>query len=205
MEKEIKIKRKWSEMNVREAFTTQIILSNEFYEFDEKMEQIILLLSNLTRQELITLPIPEYTKCVNAVLFTMKECPKVPIMKDLVINGQKFEVDRNLNSVVTGQYYAAQNIMKEDIDFFIKQKKIIGVYIRPKGKEWGEFDYDENTEFLYNNLPGDVGMSLGVFFYHIANRYMKVSQSFLVKMKEKEMKELKKQKNMRPLSTRPGV
>lgn len=200
--REVKIKRSWQEITVKEAFTTQIILSNEFYEPDEKFEHIILLLSDLTKQELINMPIAEYTKCVNAVLFTMKEPEKVPITKELVINGEKFDVDINLNNVGTGQYYAAQNILKSDDEFFLKQKKILGVYIRPKGKEWGEFDYDENVEFIYNNLRGDIGMTYGVFFYRIANKYMKASQSYLEKMKREEMKHLK---NMNRHSIKPGV
>lgn len=189
-------------MTVKEAFTTQIILSNEFYEPDEKFEQLILLLSDLTKQELVNLPIAEYNKCVNAVLFTMKEPEKVPITKELLIGGRKFSADINLNNVGTGQYYAAQNILRSDDDFLLKQKKILGVYIRPKGKEWGEYDYDENVEFIYNNLRGDIGMSYGVFFYRIANKYMKASQSYLEKMKNQEMKHLK---NMNLPFIKPGV
>lgn len=201
--KTINIKTKWSDVTVKEWVIISSILSSEFFEIEEKLEKIALLLSDLTIEELINLKVNDYSKIINKVSFVMKEPEKTPILKSIKVAGRSFDVDTNLNEVVTGQYYMAQNIMKQEDEVFDKIKKILGVYIRPKGKSWGEFDYEENVEFLYNNLTIDVGYSAGVFFYHIANKYMIASQTCLEKMKKQELKQKKIQKN--PVhSTKPG-
>ena len=186
--KEIKVKSSWSEITIKEWIIIQHILLNELLEIDEKLELIAINISNITQDELRTIKVADHSKIMNKVIFALKDPEKHTAKKEYIIGGKEFEVDINLNNVVSGQYYGATNIMKENNDIIVRMCKLLGIYIRPKGKKWGEFDYDENLEFLYNNLTADIGYSLGVFFYLIANKYMKASQSYLIKMKKKELK-----------------
>lgn len=181
MIKEINIKRSWEEITIREYIIISNILSSEYLEEDQKIERLILTLTNLTQEELNQLKTSEYTKIVSALKF-IKDLPTLKtVPKTLTIKDKKFVVDIKLADIVTGQYLMLQNIMKSEGSFDDRLKQVLGVFIRPKDCKWGEYDFEENSEFLYNNLSIQVGYGLAVFFSTTANKLLKATQLYLTK------------------------
>lgn len=181
MEKIINIKTSWKEITVREYIIIKNILESEFFEEDQKVEKLILALTDLSESDLNSLKVNEYAKIVNALKF-IKNTPNTKVINTtLSIKDRKFDVDTKLGEVVTGQYLMLQNIMKSDSSFDDRLKQVLGVFIRPKGVKWGDYDFEENSEFLYNNLSIEIGYSLAVFFSIIASKLLKATQLYLQK------------------------
>lgn len=181
MEKTINIKTSWKEITVREYIIIKNILESEFFEEDQKVEKLILALTDLSESDLNSLKVNEYAKIVNTLKF-IKNTPNTKVINTtLSIKDRKFDVDTKLGEVVTGQYLMLQNIMKSDSSFDDRLKQVLGVFIRPKGVKWGDYDFEENSEFLYNNLSIEIGYSLAVFFSIIASKLLKATQLYLQK------------------------
>lgn len=188
MIKEINIKRSWKEITVREYIIISNILQSEYFEEDQKIERLILALTDLSSVELGQLKTSEYTKIVSTLKF-IKELPELKtVPTSLTIKDKKFVVDTKLSEIVSGQYLMLQNIMKGDNSFEDRLKQVLAVFIRPKDCKWGEYDFEENAEFLYQNLSIEIGYGLAVFFSTIANKLLKVTQDCLTK----EMKMIRK-------------
>lgn len=188
MIKEINIKRSWKEITVREYIIISNILQSEYFEEDQKIERLILALTDLSSVELGQLKTNEYTKIVSTLKF-IKDLPELKtVPTSLTIKDKKFVVDTKLSEIVSGQYLMLQNIMKGDNSFEDRLKQVLAVFIRPKDCKWGEYDFEENAEFLYQNLSIEIGYGLAVFFSTIANKLLKVTQDCLTK----EMKMIQK-------------
>lgn len=188
MIKEINIKRSWKEITVREYIIISNILQSEYFAEDQKIERLILALTDLSSVELAQLKTSEYTKIVSTLKF-IKDLPELKtVPTSLTIKDKKFVVDTKLSEIVSGQYLMLQNIMKGDNSFEDRLKQVLAIFIRPKDYKWGEYDFEENAEFLYQNLSIEIGYGLAVFFSTIANKLLKVTQDCLTK----EMKMIQK-------------
>lgn len=199
MKKEITIKTNWNKVTIKEYFKIINILINEDFDEVEKIDLIILTLTSITPLELSQLAIADYTKLKNSIKFVFDEVkPETP--KDyLTINNKHFDCDIKLDKVTAGQYLMLQNIQKIE-DFQERIKKCLGVFIRPKDKKWGDFDYDDNVEYLFNNMSIKDAVSLSAFFLHIQKRLLKRFQVYMNKEKKMEMRKLKKNKLLSPHS-----
>ena len=199
MTKEVNIKKSWSEITIKEYIIISNILSSEYLEEDQKIERLILTLTDLNQVELNQLKTTDYTKIVSALKF-IKDLPKSKsIPNTLTIKDKKFVVDTKLSEIVTGQYLMLQNIMKGDTTFDDRLKQVLGIFIHPKDTKWGDFDFEENSEYLYNNLSIEFGYGLAVFFSSIANKLLKATQRYLTK----EMKMMNKSnpKKLTPIAS----
>lgn len=199
MKKEFTIKTNWNKVTIKEYFNIINILINEDFDEVEKIDNIILILTSITPNELSQLSISDYTKLKNSINFVFEQVkPETP--KDyLTINNKHFDCDTKLDKVTAGQYLMLQNIQKIE-DYQERIKKCLGVFIRPKDKKWGDFDYDENVEYLFNNMSIKDAVSLSAFFLDTQKRLLKRFQIYMNKEKKMEMKKIKKNKLLSPHS-----
>lgn len=199
MKKEFTIKTSWNRVTIKEYFKIIDILINEDLDEVEKIDLIILTLTSITPLELSQLSISDYTKLKNSIKFVFDEVHTKSITNSLIINSKHFDCDIKLDLVTAGQYLMLQNIQKIE-DYQERIKKCLGVFIRPKDKKWGDFDYDENVEYLFNNLSIVDAISLSAFFLHTQKRLLKRFQVYMNKEKKMEMKKMKKNKLLSPHS-----
>lgn len=191
MKKEIKLKRHWNQVSIKDYFKIIDILINEDLDEVEKIDMIMLTLTSITPNELSQLSISDYAKLKKSIEFIFDEVKPESVKEYISINNKHFECDVKLDKVVAGQYLMLQNILKIE-DYKERIKKCIGVFVRPQGIKWGDFDYDENTEFLFNNMSIVDAVTLSAFFLRIQKRLLKHFQAYMNKEKKMEMKKLKK-------------
>ena len=193
MKKEIKLKRTWNQVSIKDYFKIIDILINEDLDEVEKIDMIMLTLTSITPNELSQLSISDYSKLKNSINFVFEQVkPETP--KDyLTINNKHFDCDTKLDKVTAGQYLMLQNIQKIE-DYQERIKKCLGVFIRPKDKKWGDFEYDENVEYLFNNMSIKDAVSLSAFFLNTQKRLLKRFQVYMNKEKKMEMKKMKNNK-----------
>lgn len=197
MKKDIKIKRHWNQVSIKDYFKIIDILINEDLDEVEKIDMIMLILTSITPNELSQLSITEYSKLKKSIDFIFEEVKPESAKNYISFNDKHFECDIKLDKVTAGQYLMLQNVIKIE-DYKERIKKCIGVFVRPKGVKWGDFDYDENAEFLFNNMSIKDAISLSAFFLRIQKRLLKHFQAYMKKEKKMEMKKFKKN-NQQPL------
>lgn len=199
MKKEITIKTNWNKVTIKEYFKIINILINEDFDEVEKTDLTILTLTSITPLELSQLAISDYTKLKNSIKFVFDEVKPQSVKDSLLINNKHFDCDIKLDKVTAGQYLMLQNIQKIE-DYQERIKKCLGVFIRPQGIKWGDYDYDENVEYLFNNLSIVDAVSLSAFFLRTQKRLLKRFQVYMNKEKKMEMRKLKKNKLLSPHS-----
>ena len=197
MKKEIELKRNWNQVSIKDYFNIIDILINEDLDEVEKIDMIMLILTSITPNELSQLSIADYSKLKKSIDFIFEEVKPESAKDYISFNDKHFECDTKLDKVTAGQYLMLQNIIKIE-DYKERIKKCIGVFVRPKGIKWGDFDYDENVEFLFNNMSIKDAVSLSAFFLHTQKRLLKHFQAYMKKEKKMEMKKFKKN-NQQPL------
>jgi hypothetical protein len=190
MKEIVTIKRNWNEVTLKEYFEILNILTDKTLDETEMIELIILVLTSTTPLQLSQVTQADYIKLIKSINFVFTEPVKNNCKDCLMINGKHFDVDIKLDKVTAGQYMMLQNIMKLE-DFEERIKKSLGVFIRPQGVKWGEFDYDENVEYLLNNISIVDALSLSAFFLRTQNRLYKHFQIYMNKEMKREKKKLK--------------
>lgn len=143
----------------------------ELYSVDwEDMEEIdrqvtiVSILSDKTEEEVLNLPLAEYSKLASQTEFLAKE-PEVKkrIPNKIKINGKEYEVIREIKEMTAGQYIDYQQYLSlNDINKYLPH--ILSCFIIPKGKKYGEYNIDSVVEEIRNNMSVEEALSIAGFF-----------------------------------------
>ena len=191
MEKKIKIKNNWNEININDY--TQIIGIIKDDELDElEMNNYLLsVLSGLDIKEIRSLSIVEYSNCLKALDFLKTE-PSNKIKKQYIINGKKYNSVLKLDKVSTGQYIDLQNLSKDYESTIENMSKILSIFLIPDGKKYGDYDRDEVINDIEYHFNIRDAVSLTFFFSLLNQRLSVASLLYLDLMKKKAETKLKK-------------
>jgi len=126
---------------------------------------IISILTDKTVDEVLNMPLPEYSECVRKTAFLMTapvfkaECPKT-----INLNGVKYNVIRNIDKLTAAQYIDYQTYMKSK-DPDDKLADVLSLFIIPEGKTYNEgYDIGEVAQAISDYLPISVGTGICFFF-----------------------------------------
>lgn len=183
-EKLVNIKKNWNDVTMSEYFKIKEILVNDEFEVDEKMIKLIELLSNLSYREIDSLKANEFMNLVNEINVLIKsEIPKCSVQNKIKLDDKTFYVDIKLSDVKAGQYLMLEQIMKDKTltsDDMVM--KAVAIFIRPE--PWGNFDYDDNVDYLYEHLSIVQAYSLAYFFFVLQNKLFKAIQDYSIQTKK---------------------
>lgn len=191
-EKLVTIKNDWNNVTMSDYFKIKDILSNESFEIDDKMIKLIEVLSDLTYKEIDSLKTNDFMNIVNEInVFIKTEIPKYNIPSKIKLDNKTYYIDSKLTEVKAGQYLMLEQIMKDkSLSADDMVMKSVGVFIRPA--PWGDFDYDDNVDFLYEHLSIVQAYSLAAFFLTFQNRLFKSIQHYSHQMtKTQKQKKIK--------------
>ena len=143
----------------------------ELYSIDwEDMEEIdrqviiVSILCDKTEEEVLNLPLTEYTELASQTEFLAKE-PEVKkrTPNKIKINGKEYEVIREIKEMTAGQYIDYQQYLSlNDINKFLPH--ILSCFVIPKGKKYGEYNIDSVIEEIRNNMSVEEALNITSFF-----------------------------------------
>lgn len=191
MEKKIKIKNSWDEININDYIQIIGIIKDDELDELEMNNYLLSVLSGLNIKEIRSLSIIEYTNCLKALEFLKKE-PSNKIKKQYIINGKKYNSVLKLNKVSTGQYIDLQNLSKDYESTIENMSKILSIFLIPDGKKYGDYDIDEVINDIENHFNIRDAVSLTFFFSLLNQRLSVASLLYLDLMKKRAEKKLKK-------------
>ena len=164
----------------------------------EQQVKTIAILTGLTEDEVLDLPIMEYKSLAAKTMFLENEYDgKLQIAKSYGLNGMELIPVKDLNKITTAQYVDYQTFSKEG-DMYLVQT--LSTLLVPKGKKYNDgYDMDAVQQAIRDNLSVADVLSLYAFFLTKWVKSIKDSQTFLDKeirkisnktMRERLMKQM---------------
>lgn len=169
----------------------------------EQQVKTISILTGLTDDEVLDLPIMEYKSLAAKTMFLEKEYDgKLQIAKSYGLNGIELIPVKDFNKITTAQYVDYQTFSKEG-DMYLVQT--LSTLLVPKGKKYNDgYDMDAVQQAIRDNLSVADVVSLFAFFLTKWVKSIKDSQTYLDKeikkipnkaMREKLMKQVQEMRS----------
>lgn len=150
---------------------------------------ILSILYDMSEDEILELPIPEYKKLVIGSSFlTIPPTPYDKIPDTIIINNKKYNVIKDIRRMSAGQYIDYQNYIKDKSPKMLPF--LLSCFLIPKGKKYGE-DLEEVLEDI-NNLSILDAISLSAFFL---KKWESSTRATLIYLIWKMKRMMKKEKN----------
>lgn len=126
--------------------------------------KMLSILSDMDEDDILKLPLDEYSKMVNKTVFLSKQ-PEINknIPDKIKINDKIYVLVKDVKKMTAGQYIDYQQYLAaNDFNFYLPY--ILSCFIIPKGKTYGDYDVDEVVDVLKNNISVEEALSISGFF-----------------------------------------
>lgn len=157
--------------------------------------QILSILSDIDEDELMDMPLEDFSKMMTKTNFLYKEVNKLDynhLGKILTINGKKYKIVKDAKNMTAGQYIDYKSYITKD-NFIDMLPYILTVFIIPDGCKYGNgYDTEELAVELDNHLDIRTALCISDFFLNQSRFSMQTSLRYL-KWKMKRM--MKKETN----------
>lgn len=153
--------------------------------------QLIGIVNDMTEEEVLNLPLSEYTKKVHTIDF-LTELPKISnrTPKKLNLNGRKYEVITDARKLTAGQYIDFQTLMQsENVDNYLPN--LLACFIMPEGEDYGDYDVMAVADEISEYLDIETAFSLMRFFQSASSLLISNTLSYLVRRMKKLLRETK--------------
>lgn len=162
----------------------------------EQQVKTIAILTGLTEDEVLDLPIVEYRELASKTMFLEKAYEgKLQIAKSYGLNGMELIPVKDFNKITTAQYVDYQTFSKEG-DMYLVQT--LSTLLVPKGKKYNDgYDMDAVQQAIRDNLSVADVVSLYAFFLTKWVKSIKDSQTYLDKEIKKIPNKLMREKLMK--------
>ena len=178
----------------------EIFRDESLDELDQQVKTIAIL-TGMSEDELLRLPIMEYRSLAAKTKFLEKDYDgKLQVAKSYGLNGMVLVPVKDISKITTAQYVDFQTFSKEGDKYFIE---ILSTLLIPKGKHYNEgYEIADVHKAIRENLSVADVLSLSAFFLTKWVKLIKDSQIFLEKeimkipnktMREKLMEQMKTQ------------
>ena len=153
--------------------------------------QLIAIVNDMTEEEVLNLPLSEYTKKVHTIDF-LTEVPKISnrTPKKLNLNGRKYEVITDIRKLSAGQYIDFQTLMQsENVDDYLPN--LLACFIMPENENYGDYDVMVVADEISEYLDIESAFSLMRFFQSASSLLISNTLSYLVRRMKKLLRETK--------------
>lgn len=162
-------------------------VDTEQEEIDVQVD-ILSILSDLTPDEIMALPLPEYSKLVNDSMFLSNEPPVIKkLPKTITIDGKEFDIVQKVETITAGQYIDYQAYLKDN-----NVPYILTCFIIPKGKKYGEgYSLEETSQLFKDYLPIGIAIGISRFFFALWETLTESMMDSSIKQVRKSVRKMK--------------
>lgn len=152
--------------------------------------RIVAILSGLTEEELLHLPLTEYGKLRDGAAFLFFQPPKVKPRRVYDIGGERYEAVLDFRKVNTAQYIDFKEIAAQEGDHRVD---VLSIILVPEGKAYPDYDVYAVREKIREQFPVLDAIALLDFFAErlgtLTADTLTYSEWLTRKMKDKEKAE----------------
>lgn len=186
----IKMIDNYKKLSIKKYYELQDIDLKDREEIDIQVE-ILSILSDMTEDEIMDLPLPEYQKLVKASSFlSTSPTPTKNIPQYIIINGTKYRVLSDIKEFKAGQYIDYNNYLKMDKNI----PYVLSTLLIPYNKTYGDYDIMKTIEDISNHLSIIDAISLSAFFL---KKWESLTKALLTYLTWKMKRMMRKTKNKR--------
>jgi len=140
----------------------------------------ISILTGMTDDEVLSLPILEYKELAGKTMFLEKEYDgKLMVAKSYGLGGMELIPVKDFTKITTAQYVDYQNLSKEGDKFLVET---LSTLLIPKGKKYNDgYDIADVHKAIRENLSVADVLSLSAFFLKLWVKSIKDSRIYLDK------------------------
>lgn len=180
----VRIATSWDDVSLEQFTALQNIdpnLSNE-----DSYIAAIVTLSNLSREEVLNLPYPEFVKLSTRLNF-MSKLPERKLSPVLTLDGKQYTVTTLGRNLIAGQFLDFKRLLAtENLD--MRLARLCSCFVYPQGCHYGEgYDTEEHVKVLWEHMSAVEAHSIIAFF---TEQSAKLTEHTL-KSLERQMKKLK--------------
>lgn len=159
----------------------------------DKQVRIIAILSGITPDEVLALPLPDYAALARQTDFLRHECPPVTAPARVIVGERVYVPVQDFKKICTAQYVDFQTFSREGT---AKLPELLAVLLLPEGKTYNEgYDFAQVAGDV-RTLPLPVALSLVGFFFASLSASIQASltslDSVIAKAPKEERKALEK-------------
>lgn len=170
-----KKKMSWKDVTLKQFMELQ-----ELLKIEDETDRLLAVAELLLGEEVVDLPIAEFTKRVREIDFIKNPLPDEAPQKKIEVNGRKYNVDCLLGNIKTGQYIDYINHGNSG-DF----AKMLSVFLIPEGHKYND-GYDMEEVFSdINDLPITFVNSAAFFFARQFKTFIQIFQRYSIKQLKK--------------------
>lgn len=149
---------------------------------------IISILSGISEDDIMDMPIPEYKKLVSKTKFlTTQPTPNKKVPNTISMDGKEYDVILEVERMSAGQYIDYQTYIGYREERYLPH--ILSTIIIPKGEKYGQTDLASTIKTIEEHLPISVAVSLSAFFLNKWRSLTKATLTYLIlKMRMMMMK-----------------
>lgn len=169
----------YNELTVGKYVEIRELLKEEMEDIDLQVA-IISILSDKPVEEIVNLPMTEYSKYAADSNFLINkpnfkpQCPN-----SIVLNGKKYNVISKVEKLTAGQYIDFNNYMKAK-DPESKLAEVLSIFIIPEGKKYNEgYDIEDVQNAIREYMPVSIAIGISFFFRNRSLISLKVMLTFL--------------------------
>ena len=146
----------------------------------DQQVKTIAILTDMSEDEVLSLPIMEYKSLAAKTKFLEKDYDgKLQVAKSYGLNGMELVPVRDITKITTAQYVDFQTFSKEGDKYFVET---LSTLLVPKGKHYNEgYEITDVHKAIKENLSVADVLSLSAFFLTKWVKSIKDSQIFLDK------------------------
>lgn len=167
----------------------------ELYELDingmqeiDIQSNIIAILSDMTVDDVLDLPIPQYKKLAQQTAFlTVQPQVKARKINKIYINGKEYNVLDKIEKMTTGQYIDYQTYLKKNDVKMLPY--ILSTLIIPKDEKYGDTDTIEQIK----QMTVEEALTISNFFMNKSLTLIKGTLRYLEYMMKRKMKKVKEE------------
>lgn len=156
---------------------------------------ILSILSDMTVDELLNLPIQEYNQMVRDSMFLTKEpqtLNKLP--NKFKIGDKEFTILTKPEDMTAGQYIDYQSYIKND-----DIAHILTCFVIPVGEKYGESNTEELAQLFKDNMPVTLALSIARFFFQLFLSLIRVTVDYLISKTKKTARKMKNKEMLKAL------
>lgn len=156
---------------------------------------ILSILSDISIDELLDMPLDDFTKLMGQTKFIYGDVEKTDykkIGKKITVNGKEYTLVKNAKDLTAGQYIDYKAYIQRE-NFFQMLPYILTIFLIPEGHKYNNgYDIVELAKEFDEHLSLPIALSISDFFLHQSTMSIKTSVTYL-KWKMKRM--MKKETN----------
>jgi hypothetical protein len=183
----INVPTSWEDISIRQFIQLNNLKKLEDQDEIEYMMEIIGIMCNLTRKEVLEIPVPDLKYIYSRLSFTLSLPEAKQVKVKYVLDGITYIPVLEPSKMIAGQYIDIKEFSKNGLDNL--HYLMACIYI-PEGEKYNQTLVTDTAKKFYEKMNVSVAYPLAVFFSTLLNDSIKITHDYLMEETRDQMRKI---------------